>query len=192
MDGHTGWAPNGKLVSVQGSGMGMPSLSIYVHELAYDFGVERIIRVGSAGALQADMHTRDIVIAQGACSNAGTNNRRFGGLQYAALPDQMLFRDAVAAAHALEIPVRVGNVWSTDLYYNDINPDEWKLWAKHGTLAVDMETSELYTLGAKKEKGFQALALLTISDVLPTGEELNADDRERTFGDMMKIALAIA
>jgi purine-nucleoside phosphorylase len=195
MYGYTGWTQDGKLVSVQGSGMGMPSLGIYVHELIHEFGgVERIIRVGSAGGLQPEMHARDIIIAQGASSNAGTNTRRFRGMQFAPLADPTLFIKAIRTAEQLKlsVPVRVGGVVSTEIFYNDVDPDEWKLWAGYGVLAVDMETSELYTLGAKKEKGFQALSLLTISDVLPTGEQLTADARERSLGDMVRIALAIS
>ena len=189
MSGYTGQTPMGQLVSVQGSGMGMPSLGIYVHELVHDFDVKRIIRLGSTGALQKDMRPRDIVIAQCASSNAGENYRRFRGMQFAASADPMLFIDAVNAAKTLGIPARIGGVVSTNIFYNDVDPDEWKLWASYGVLAIDMETSELYTLGAKMEKGFQALSILTVSDVLPTGEELSALERELAFDDMVRLAI---
>jgi len=189
MFGFTGYTPARRRVSVQGSGMGMPSLNIYVNELVDDYGVNRIIRIGSCGALQADMKTRDIVLAAGACSNAGTNNRRFRGMQFAPLADWPLLYAAHEAAKKLAIPVRVGNLLSTDLFYNDVDPDEWKLWAKYGVLAVDMEGSELYTLAARKK--FQALAMLTVSDVLPTGEQLSADERQSTLADMTRLALEI-
>jgi purine-nucleoside phosphorylase len=192
MLGFTGIAPKGKLVSVQGSGMGMPSLSIYVNELVAEYGVKCIIRIGSCGALQKDMKTGDIVLAAGACSNAGTNARRFKGMQFAPLANWPLLLSAYEAAGKLGIPVRVGNVFSTELFYNDVDPDEWELWAKYGVLAVDMESSELYTLGANREKGFQALTILTVSDVLPTGEQVSASDRQSTFVDMVRIALEIS
>jgi purine-nucleoside phosphorylase len=189
MLGFTGIAPGGRRVSVQGSGMGQPSLSIYVNELVRDYGIKRIIRIGSCGALQKDMKTGDIVLAQGACSNSGTNARRFQGMQFAPLPDWLLFYRAHEAAKKLEIPVRVGNIFSTDLFYNDAYPDEWKLWAEYGVIAVDMESSELFTLAARNK--FQALTILTVSDVLPTGEQLGAEERETGFTDMVKLALEI-
>ena len=193
MFGYTGMTPGGQPVSVQGGGMGMPSTGIYVHELVHDFDVKRIIRLGSAGGLQKDMHTGDIVIAQCASSDAGTNTRRFRGMQFAAPADPTLLMEAwVAAVEKLEIPVRVGGVISSEMFYNDVTPDEWKLWASYGVLAIEMETSELYTQGAKMEKGFQALTILTVSDVLPTGEELSALEREQTFDNMVRIALELA
>jgi len=192
MFGYTGWTPTGQRVSVQGSGMGMPSLGIYVHELVHEFDVKTIIRLGTAGGLQKDMHTGDIVIAQCASSNAGTNTRRFRGMQFAPPADPTLLMEAwTLAVEKLEIPIRVGGVVSTEIFYNDVDMDEWKLWASYGVLAIDMETSELYTLGARQDHGFQALSILTVSDVLPTGEELSAHDRERTFMDMVRIALQL-
>ena len=187
MLGFTGYTASRQVVSVQGSGIGMPSLSIYVNELVDHYGVKRIIRIGSCGAMQAGMRTGNIILAAGACSNAGTNARRFNGMQFAPLADWPLLYRAHQAAEKLELPVRVGNVLSTELYYNKAHPDEWKLWAAYGVLAVDMETSELYTLAAEKE--FQALTILTVSDVLPTGEEIGAEERETGFTDMVKLAL---
>ena len=188
MDGYTGWVPNGKLVSVQGTGIGMSSLNVYVTELIKDFGVKRLIRVGTAGALQKDMKLGDIVLAQGGCSNSGANLRRFDGMQFAPLPDFDLLCGAREAATRLEIPVRVGNVLSTEYFYNP-KPEEWKRWAAYGVLAVEMENAELCTLAA--ENNVQALTILTISDVLPTGEEMSADDRENTLTNMVRIALEI-
>jgi purine-nucleoside phosphorylase len=169
--------------------MGQPSLAIYVNELVRDYGVTSIIRIGSCGALQADMKTGDIVLAQGACSNSGTNIRRFRGMQFAPLPDWELLCRAHETAKRLDIPVRVGNIFSTDLFYNDVDPDEWKLWAQYGVLAVDMESSELFTLAAQKR--FRALTILTVSDVLPTGEEISAEGRQSGFADMVLLALKI-
>ena len=140
------------------------------------------------------MRTRDIVIAQCASSNAGTNTRRFRGMQFAPPADPKLFTKAIQVAEKLKlsVPVHMGSVVSTEIFYNDVDPAEWKLWASYGVLAIDMETSELYTLGAKREKGFQALTLLTVSDVLPTGEELSASARENSLCDMVRIALELA
>jgi purine-nucleoside phosphorylase len=190
MFGFTGYTSTRRRVSVQGSGMGMPSLSIYANELIDQYGVKRVIRIGSAGSLQQGIKTRDIVLAAGACSESSINTRRFKGMHFAPIADWDLLYKANEAARKLSIPVRVGNTVSVDLFYNDIDSDEWKLWAKYGVLAVDMESAELYTLAAQKR--VQALAILTISDVLPTGERVSASDRENTFGDMVRIALDIA
>ncbi|MBI4435552.1 purine-nucleoside phosphorylase [Candidatus Uhrbacteria bacterium] len=175
-------------VSVQGSGMGMPSLSIYVNELFNSYGVKTVVRVGTCGALQDGMRPGDLVIAQGACSDSNLNRRRYRGMDFAPLADADLLFAAIRAARARGEPVRVGNVLSTDLFYADHDPDEWKMWAASGVLAVEMETAELYTLAARK--GRRALSILTVSDVLPTGEAMNAQERETSFHHMVGLALA--
>ena len=175
-------------VSVQGSGMGMPSLSIYVNELFDSYNVKTIIRVGTCGALQDGMKPGDLVIAQGACSDSNNNRRRFKGLDFAPLPDAELFIRAVLAAQQRGWKVRMGNILSIDLFYNDHDPEEWKMWAAAGVLAVEMESAELFTLAARK--GRKALSVLTVSDVLPIGEAMNAQQRETSFHRMVELALA--
>jgi purine-nucleoside phosphorylase len=181
-----GWVP----VSVQGSGMGMPSLSIYANELFDQYGVEAIIRVGTCGGLRDDMRSGDLVIAQGACSDSSLNRRRFNGLDFAPLADANLFIAAVLAAREREWEAMAGNILSTDLFYADHAPDEWKMWAAAGVLAVEMETAELYTLAARK--GRRALSVLTVSDVLPTKEAMSSIERETSFEHMVELALAAA
>lgn len=189
MLGFTGFTPDGHRVSVQGSGMGMPSLSIYVNELISEYGVMEIIRVGSCGALQRGIRPRDIIIAQGSCSDSNMNRRRFRGMDFAPLADWDLLFRAHRTAGNLQIPVRIGNILAADMFYNDADPEEWKLWASYGVLAVEMETAELYTLAARK--GIQALSILTVSDCLPTGEQVAPKDRENTFTSMVHLALKL-
>ncbi|MDO8537042.1 MAG: purine-nucleoside phosphorylase [bacterium] len=200
MLGFTGQAPDGRRVSVsvQGSGMGMPSLSIYVNELFDDYGVEEIIRVGSCGSMQEDIKIGDIVIAQGSCSNSNLNRRRFRGLDFAPIADWGLLRSACEIAEKMMIPVHVGNIVASDTFYsdhdrdgfyNDYARDEWKMWAASGVLAVEMETAELYTLAARKKK--KALTILTVSDNLVTREATSSKDRERNFENMVRIALEL-
>jgi len=189
MLGFTGMDGRGNRVSVQGSGMGMPSLGIYVNELVDAYGVKEIIRVGSCGALKADIRTRDIVIAQGSCSESSANRRRFRGMDFAPVADWDLLLRAYRTAEHLGIPVRVGNILAADLFYNDADPDEWKLWAAYGVLAVEMESAELYTVAARK--GVKALSILTVSDCLPTGEQVASEERENSFADMVRIALEL-
>lgn len=177
-------------VSVQGSGMGMPSLSIYVNELFDAYGVRSIIRVGTCGALRDDLHTKDIVIAAGACSDSGINRRRFRDMNFAPIADFGLLRGAVETAERAGIPVRVGNILAADLFYNDYDADEWKLWAQYGVLAVEMESAELYTVAARK--GGRALSVLTVSDVLPTGAQISAQERQTSVNETVRIALGAA
>lgn len=177
-------------VSVQGSGMGMPSLSIYVNELFDQYDVQTIIRVGTCGALQENMKPGDLVIAQGACSDSNLNRRRYRCMDFAPLPDANLFVAAVLAARTRGWKARIGNVLSTDLFYADHDQEEWRMWAASGVIAVEMESAELYTLAARK--GRRALCVLTVSDVLPTHEAMNAQQRETSFGRMVELALAVA
>lgn len=174
-------------VSVMGSGMGIPSASIYAKELITEYGVTKLIRVGSAGGIAADIRLRDVVIAMGACTDSRVNRTRFRGLDYAAIADHELLRRAVAAAEARGETVRVGNVFSADLFYH---PDfsVFDTLEKMGVLAVEMEAAGLY--GVAAEYGAAALAILTISDHVRTGEATTADERQSTFNDMIEIALA--
>lgn len=179
----------GMRVSVQGTGMGMPSTSIYVHELINDYGVKHLMRVGSCGGLQEKVKIRDVILAQTASTDSSMNRRRFDGMDFAPCASFRMMKTAHDVAEGLGIAVRVGNILSTDTFYGE-NPDDWKLWARYGMLAVEMESSALYTIAARY--GAEALTILTVSDDLVTGEATSSHDRERTFTDMMRIALDTA
>lgn len=185
MYGYTG-TYNGKRVSVQGTGMGIPSTLIYCHELINDYGVKNLIRVGSAGSYQEDVKIRDIVIAMAASSTSGINNSRFVNADYSATANFDLFMKAAMYARDHNIPIKAGNVLSADEFYED-DFDSYKLWAKFGILCVEMEAAGLYTIAAKFN--VKALAILTISDSLVTGERTSTDERETTFIKMVEIAL---
>lgn len=187
MLGYTGLY-NGKRVSVQGSGMGIPSSMIYYHELINDYGVKNLIRVGTAGSYQKTVKIRDIVLAMAASTTSGINNSRFINVDYSPTADFDLFMKAVTYAKENNIPIKAGNVLSSDEYYED-NPEAYKLWADYGVLCVEMEAAGLYTVAAKYN--IRALAILTISDSLVTGEHSTADERETTFGEMAEIALGL-
>lgn len=185
MLGFTG-SYRGQPVSVQGSGMGQPSLAIYATELFQEYGVQQLVRVGSCGALTESLQPRDIVLAMSAATDSGMNRVRFHGLDYAATADFWLLRAAHDAATARGIAPAVGQLLSTDTFYNP-RPELVDLLADHGVLAIEMEANALYTLAASF--GRRALAICTVSDQIRTGESLSADDRERSFGDMVEIAL---
>lgn len=188
MFGYTG-TYKGKRISVQGTGMGIPSISIYVNELFKDYGVKRAIRVGTAGSLQPDVKIRELVIAMSASTDSGANSIRFGGRSFAPTASFKLLKAAYDAASSRGWEPKVGNIVSSDMFYTE-NPDDWKLWAKFGVLAVEMEAAELYTLAAKY--GREALAILTISDSLVTHEATSAEERQTTFTRMMEVALEAA
>jgi purine-nucleoside phosphorylase len=179
----------GKRVSVQGTGMGIPSISIYVNELFNDYGVKRAIRIGTAGAIQKDLKLREIVLAMAACTDSGVNNLRFQGRSFAPTASFRLLKIASDAAVSRGWEPHVGSVVSGDLFYTE-DPDGWKMWAGYGVLALEMETAELYTLAAKY--GREALALLTISDSMVTNEEDSAEERQKTYTRMMEVALETA
>ncbi len=188
MLGYTGtWA--GHPVTIQGSGMGMPSLSIYANELIRDYGAETLIRIGSAGAMQAHVGLRDIVLAQTCTTVSSPSRGIFRELNFAAPADFGLLAAAHRAAGAHGVPVHVGGVYSSDTFYDE-RPDLDEVMRRHGVLAVEMEAAELYALALRH--GRRALAVLTISDHLLTGEALPAADREQSFADMVEIALAAA
>jgi purine-nucleoside phosphorylase len=184
MYGYTGtW--QGRPVSVQGSGMGQPSLAIYVHELFTEYDVQSVVRVGSCGALTPELAMRDLVIASGACSDSSMNRIRFEGLDYAPVADFDLLREAYAAAAGRD-GVHVGLIFSSDSFYA-ARPELTARMVEYGVLAVEMEASALYTLAA--QHGRRALAICTVSDHIVTGEHTTAQEREQTFGDMVEIAL---
>jgi purine-nucleoside phosphorylase len=182
MYGYTG-THQGRRVSVQGSGMGQPSMAIYANELLRDYDVQSIIRVGSCGALTERLAVRDLVIAAGACTASSMNRIAFEGLDYAPVADFGLLREAAAAAPE----AHVGLIFSSDSFYS-ARPELVSRMVGYGVLAVEMEASALYTLAAKY--GARALAICTVSDHILTGEETPSQEREQTFGRMVEVALA--
>lgn len=185
MFGYTG-EYKGKSVSVMGSGMGIPSISIYAHELYQNYGVENIIRVGSCGAIQEDIKLQDIIIAMGGSTDSNVNRQRFDNLDFAAIADYNLLNNAVTAAKKLGTEIKVGNIFSADLFYV---PDSkiFTTLEKYGILAVEMEAAGLY--GVAAELGKKALTVLTVSDHIKTGEKMSASDRELKFGEMIELTL---
>ncbi|WP_203135362.1 purine-nucleoside phosphorylase [Microbacterium sp. JZ31] len=190
MLGFTGsW--RGQRVSVQGSGMGQPSMAIYANELFDAYDVQTVVRVGSCGALTERVGLRDIIIANGACTDSAINRVRFHGQDYAPVADFSLLRAAVEASEELPLQnrVHVGLLFSSDQFYST-RPELTEPLVAHGALAVEMETSGLYTLAAYRQR--RALSICTVSDHLVTGEETTALEREQTFADMIEIALRAA
>ncbi|NIZ12877.1 purine-nucleoside phosphorylase [Phaeobacter sp. HF9A] len=188
MLGFTGtW--KGHRVSIQGSGMGMPSLSIYANELIRDFDAQTLIRIGSCGGMQPQVKVRDVIIAMTATSVSTPSHSIFKELNFAPTADWTLLRNAVAAAEAQGLTPHVGGIYSSDTFYDE-RPDLNEQMVRHGVLGVEMEAAELYTLAARY--GRRALAVLTVSDHLQTGEALPSEDRERSFGEMVEIALTAA
>jgi len=188
MLGYTG-TYQGKPVSMMGTGMGIPSHSIYVTELITEYQVKTLIRVGTCGSLQPDLKIGDIVLAMTASTDSQTNKLRFNGMDYSPAPSFDLLIKAYQAAIEQKIKVVVGGVFSGDIFYLD-EPDWWKIWAEYGTLVVEMETNALYTLAAKHNVA--ALSILTVCDQLVTGEDAPAEDREKAYTQMAKIALEIS
>ncbi|MGO2879015.1 MAG: purine-nucleoside phosphorylase [Halomonas sp.] len=185
MLGYTG-TYKGRKISVMGHGMGIPSVSIYAKELITDYGVTSIIRVGSCGAVRDDVNVRDVVIGMGACTDSKVNRMRFNDHDFAAIADFELTSHAVAAAKAQNVPVKVGNIFSADLFYNP-QTDMAELMKRYGIVGVEMEAAGLY--GVAAEFGARALTICTVSDHILKGEALSSADRQTTFNDMMIIAL---
>jgi purine-nucleoside phosphorylase len=179
----------GRRISVQGTGMGQPSLGIYVHELVTNFGARTLIRVGSCGALVAKVAIQDVVIAMSACTDSSMNTLRFEGIDFAPTADFGLLRACVEEAERAGATFHVGPIAAWDSFYSD-RPELLKRLGEYGVLAVEMETAALYTLAAKH--GVRALTVCTASDSLVTGETTSAEQRERTFTAMVEIALAAA
>jgi purine-nucleoside phosphorylase len=173
-------------VSVMGTGMGIPSASIYATELVNEYRVERLIRVGSCGAVTEKVEVRDVILAIGACTDSLVNRSRYGGLDFAATADFWLLKAAAEAAESQGIEVKVGNVHSADLFYNP-DPAAFDRMEAMGVLAVEMEAAGLY--GVAAELGARALTICTVSDHVKTGEATTSEEREKTFGDMVHIAL---
>ena len=188
MFGYTG-TYKGERVSVMGTGMGMPSLSIYVNELIKDYGVKKLIRVGTCGALSTEVKVRDMILGLSASTDSAVNKVRFRGMDYAPAPSFRLLDAAFRAATDRRMPVHVGRIVSSDSFYTE-ESDQWKLWARFGVIGVEMEAAELYTLAAKY--GVEALAVLTVSDHLVTHEETSSAEREKTFLSMVEVGLHAA
>lgn len=187
MFGYTG-TYKGKRISVQGTGMGVPSISIYITELMQEYDVQKLIRVGTCGSIHADVKVRDVIIAQGASTDSKMNEIIFKGIDYAPLADFDLLLKAYNAGKEKGLNLRVGNVFTEDVFYNEFA--EHEKWAQYGVLGLEMETAALYTLAAKF--GRKALSVLTVSDHLLTGEVTSAEERQITFNDMIVVALDAA
>ncbi|XKE93333.1 purine-nucleoside phosphorylase [Metaplanococcus flavidus] len=187
MFGYTG-TYKGKRISVQGTGMGVPSISIYTTELMNEYDVKKLIRVGTCGSIHKDVKVRDVILAQSASTDSNMNSIIFGNVSYAPTADFNLLLRAYNAGVEKGLNLRVGNVFTEDVFYND--HAEHEKWAQYGVLALEMESSALYTLAAKF--GAQALSILTVSDHLLTGEVTSAEERQTTFNDMIVVALEAA
>lgn len=188
MLGFTGtW--KGNPVTIHGTGMGMPSLSIYVNELIRDYGAKTLIRIGSCGAMQEDVKIRDLILGMAATTMSTPSRGIFRELNFAPTADFRLCHRAWHAAEKRGAPVHAGNIYSADVFYDE-RPDLNEQMTRHGVLAVEMEAAELYSLAARH--GCRALAVLTVSDHLLTHEALPSEDREKSFGDMVEIALEAA
>ena len=175
-------------MSVQGTGMGVPSISIYVHELIDEFGVKNLIRIGTCGALQPDLKLRDLILAMSSSTNSAVNRLRFGGMDFSPTASFRLLKRAYDVATGKGYKVQVGPILTSDSFYDD--PEAWKLWASYGILAVEMETTALYSLAAKF--GVEALTILTVSDSLVSRQEDASETREKLYTAMMEIALELA
>ena len=176
----------GKRISVQGTGMGIPSISIYITELMKDYGVKTLIRVGSAGSYQEEVKIRDIVVALSTSTDSNINNRRFKGASFAPTVNFDLLSKVLKTAEEKNIKIKAGNILTSDEFYND-DPTYFKKWAEFGVLAVEMETAALYTLASKYKA--KALSILTISDSLISPEITSSEEREKTFNEMIELAL---
>ncbi len=188
MFGYTG-TYKGKRISVMGTGMGMPSIGIYSYELIHFYGVKNLIRIGSAGSLQENIKVRDIIIGMAASTNSNFAAQYNLPGTLAPTASFELLKKAVDAAHSKGIEPKVGNILSSDTFYDD-DSESWKKWAKMGVLAVEMEAAALYMNAARA--GVNALCILTISDSLVTHEATTAEERQHTFTQMMEIALELA
>lgn len=189
MYGYTG-TYKGERISVQGSGMGVPSISIYVNELIQEFDVKTLIRVGTCGAMKKDINVRDLILAQGATTDSQVNRLVFGGIDYAPLADFNLLKNAYDIAIDKGLTTHVGNVFTSDTFYRDNGEEVNNLLARYNVMAVEMETTALYTLAAKFDR--RALSILTVSDHVITAEETTAEERQTSFHAMMELALETA
>lgn len=179
----------GKPVSVQGTGMGVPSISIYANELIQSYGAKNLIRVGTCGSIQEDIKVRDVILAMSACTDSNINKLRFNGMDFSPTANFELLKKAYDYGIEKSLNMKAGSVLTSDTFYQD-EQDAWKKWSKFGVLAIEMETAALYTLAAKFR--VNALAILTVSDSIVTGEETTAKERQETFTKMIEVALELA
>jgi purine-nucleoside phosphorylase len=179
----------GEPVSVMAHGMGIPSVSIYCHELITEYGVKRVIRVGSCGTSHPDVKLRDIIIAMGASTDSNCNRMRFGGYDLAALASFELVEKAVAAAREAGIRYHVGNIFSADLFYTP-DPDMFETMAKYNVYGIEMEAAGIFPIAAENDA--EALAICTVSDDIPSGDHLSTEERATTFDEMIQVALDTA
>jgi purine-nucleoside phosphorylase len=187
MFGYTG-TYKGHEISVQGTGMGVPSISIYINELMTSYNVQNLIRVGTCGAIQKDVKVRDVILAMSASTDSQMNRLTFGGVDFAPTANFELLKKAYDRGVEKGLSLKVGNVFTADMFYNDNS--ELEKWAKYQILAIEMESAALYTLAAKLDR--KALSVLTVSDHILTGEETTAEERQTTFNDMIEVALEAA
>ena len=188
MFGYTGTF-NGNRVTIQGSGMGMPSLSIYANELIRDYNAQTLIRIGSCGGMQPNIDIRDIILAQTTTYVTTPSSTVMKEISFSPCADFELIKNAHSFAESKGFKTHVGNIYSSDTFYDE-RADLNEQMIRHGVLAVEMEAAELYTLAARFNR--KALAILTVSDHLQTGEALPSDEREKTFAQMVEVALAAA
>lgn len=188
MYGYTG-TYKGERISVQGTGMGMPSMHIYASELIQEYGAKKLIRVGTCGSLREGIELKDVVIAMASTTDSGMNRDRFGNISFAPTASFTLLKEAWEKAQELQVKAVVSNIFTSDKFYDDRGKEKNDLLASYGVAAVDMETCELYTLALKY--GVDALTMLTVSDNLLTGEKCTAEERQTAFQDMIRIALEI-
>jgi len=187
MYGYTG-TYKGTRISVQGTGMGIPSISIMVHELICNYSVKELIRVGSCGAINEKVQLRDVVLAMSASTDSSFNKLKFNNMDYAPTADFEMLLKAYGVAKENEIPVDVGNVLTSDVFYYDEGPEEpFRIWNDYGVLVVEMETAALYTLAARHDA--RALSILTVSDHIASGHKATHREREKSFNEMIEIAL---
>ncbi|MDD2197737.1 MAG: purine-nucleoside phosphorylase [Bacteroidales bacterium] len=190
MLGYTGYY-NGKRVSVQGTGMGMPSISIYVTELIEEYGVETLVRVGSCGSIQDNVNIMDIILAMGACTDSGMNKVRFGGLDFAPTANFELLKKAWEVAKEKKLNVHTGTVLTSDFFYGESHlADPFLSWKTYGVLGVDMEAAALYSIAARYRK--KALTILTVSDHILKKQAISTEDRQNSFKEMINLALQLA
>lgn len=189
MYGYTG-TYKGERISVQGTGMGVPSISIYVNELIQSYNVQKLIRVGTCGAIQKDVKVRDVILASTSSTDSQMNRMVFNGIDYAPTANFELLKNAYDTGVEKGLHIRVGNVFTSDSFYRDNAQEFLELLAKYNVLAIEMETTALYTLAAKFDR--QALSVLTVSDHIITGEETSAEERQTTFNEMIEVSLDAA
>lgn len=191
MFGYTG-TYKGKRISVQGTGMGIPSIGIYVHELIHEYGAKNLIRIGTCGSFNKHVKVMDVILTMTSCTDSAINRNLFNGMDYAPCADFGLLTDAYKSAQELGAHIKVGSTLTSDIFYNDLenNPEPFKIWADYGVLAVEMEATALYTLAARYNA--KALAILTVSDHILTGEETTAEQRQTKLNEMIRIGLETA